>query len=52
MIQELIHFAEPVVQEATFGAIAIASAVVGVAGSVVGAVSAGKSERRARSNKS
>lgn len=51
MIQELIHFAEPVVQEATFGVIAIASAAVAVTGSVIGAVSAGKSERRARSNK-
>ena len=32
-------------------AVAVTSAVVGIAGSVVGAVSAGKSERRARSNK-
>ena len=51
MIQELIHLAEPVVQEASFGVIAIASAAVAVTGSVVGAVSAGKSERRARTNK-
>ena len=32
-------------------AVAVTSAVVGIAGSVVGAVSAGKSERRARTNK-
>ena len=51
MIQELIHLAEPVVQEATFGVIAIVSGAVAITGSVVGAVSAGKSERRVRSNK-
>ena len=51
MIQELIHLAEPAVQEASFGIIAIASAAVAITGSAIGAVSAGKSERRARSNK-
>mgnify|MGYP003119912531 CR=1 FL=1 len=51
MIQELIHLAEPAVQEATFGIIAISSAAVAIGGSVIGAVSAGKAERRARSNK-
>ena len=51
MIQELIHLAEPVVQEATFGVVAIVSGAVAVAGSAIGAISAGKSERRARSNK-
>ena len=42
MIQELIHLAEPVVQEATFGVVAIVSGAVAVAGSVIGAISAGK----------
>jgi len=51
MIQELIHLAEPAVQEATFGIIAISSAAVAIGGSVIGAVSAGKAERRARNNK-
>jgi hypothetical protein len=51
MIQELIHLAEPVVQEASFGVVAIVSGAVAVAGSAVGAISAGKAEKRARSNK-
>jgi len=49
MIQELIYLAEPVVQEATFGFVAIGIGIV--AGTVVGAVSANKTEKRARSNK-